>query len=253
MAISSAYPFNLQNGLTADATQVMANFLQIQNDVNANAAQNGANSDITSLTGLSTPLSVSQGGTGAQTAGQALTNLGAAPILSPTFTGVPSAPTATVGTDTTQLATTEFVNDTFASLAAAYATLNSPALTGNPTAPTPTPGDNDTSIATSAFVTAAIAAFTASSLGTFNGWVRIGTFILQWAQSTSITAGGNGGVNWPISFPNACLSVMCSPIGNNGNPNGGSIAANSVPNTVGVGIYNWGPITAAARVWAVGY
>jgi hypothetical protein len=42
------------------------------------AAASGANSDITSLTGLTTPLSVAQGGTGATTAGGALTNLGAA-------------------------------------------------------------------------------------------------------------------------------------------------------------------------------
>ena len=42
------------------------------------AAASGANSDITSLTGLTTPLSVAQGGTGATTAGSALTNLGAA-------------------------------------------------------------------------------------------------------------------------------------------------------------------------------
>jgi Pectate lyase superfamily protein len=34
---------------------------------------------------------------------------GAAPLASPTFTGVPAAPTATVGTNTTQLATTAFV------------------------------------------------------------------------------------------------------------------------------------------------
>ena len=33
-----------------------------------------------------------------------------APLASPTFTGVPAAPTAAVGTDTTQLATTAFVN-----------------------------------------------------------------------------------------------------------------------------------------------
>jgi hypothetical protein len=32
------------------------------------------------------------------------------PFASPTFTGVPAAPTATVGTNTTQLATTEFAN-----------------------------------------------------------------------------------------------------------------------------------------------
>ncbi len=42
------------------------------------AAARGANSDITSLTGLTTALSVPQGGTGATTAGAALTSLGAA-------------------------------------------------------------------------------------------------------------------------------------------------------------------------------
>lgn len=42
------------------------------------AAASGANSDITSLSGLTTPLSVAQGGTGSGTAGGARTNLGAA-------------------------------------------------------------------------------------------------------------------------------------------------------------------------------
>ena len=42
------------------------------------AAASGANSDITSLTGLTTPLGVAYGGTGATTAGGALTSLGAA-------------------------------------------------------------------------------------------------------------------------------------------------------------------------------
>ena len=42
------------------------------------AAASGANSDITSLTGLTTPLTVAQGGTGSGTAGGARTNLGAA-------------------------------------------------------------------------------------------------------------------------------------------------------------------------------
>lgn len=42
------------------------------------AAASGANSDITSLTGLTTPLSVAQGGTNATTAGAARTSLGAA-------------------------------------------------------------------------------------------------------------------------------------------------------------------------------
>jgi len=39
------------------------------------------------------------------------TTLGAAPLASPTFTGVPAAPTAATGTDTTQVATTAYVVD----------------------------------------------------------------------------------------------------------------------------------------------
>jgi microcystin-dependent protein len=44
--------------------------------VNTNAAHNGANSDITSLNGLTTPIPITEGGTGASTAAQALINLG---------------------------------------------------------------------------------------------------------------------------------------------------------------------------------
>src|SRR5882672_5153759 len=71
MTIVNALPFNLQNGTTADATQVMADFNSIKNDVNTNAAHNGANNDITSLAGLTTPLSIGQGGTGQTTAAAA--------------------------------------------------------------------------------------------------------------------------------------------------------------------------------------
>ncbi|CDY79492.1 Phage tail fiber protein [Caballeronia glathei] len=105
----------------------------------------GANSNITSLSGLTTPLSVPQGGIGknsltahgvaigagtsainvtaAGAAGtlfagngasadpsfQTLSSLGIAPLASPAFTGTPSAPTAPLGTNTTQVATTAFV------------------------------------------------------------------------------------------------------------------------------------------------
>jgi hypothetical protein len=54
---------------------------------NSAIATSGANSNITSLSGLSTALSVAQGGTGATSASAALTSLGAAPAASPTFTG----------------------------------------------------------------------------------------------------------------------------------------------------------------------
>ena len=59
--------------------------------------------------------------------------------ISPAFTGVPTAPTASVGTATTQLATTAFVT-------------NGPVFTGVPTAPTASVGTNTTQLATTAFV-----------------------------------------------------------------------------------------------------
>ena len=104
---------------------------------------------------------------------------GAAPLASPIFTGVPAAPTATLGTNTTQLATTAFVQtalsgatspvtSVFSRTGVVVATsgdygvaqitgaapLANPVFTGDPQAPTPSTGDNDTSVATSAFVKA---------------------------------------------------------------------------------------------------
>lgn len=80
-----------------------------------------------------------------------------ADLVSPALTGTPTAPTATGGTNTTQVATTAFVTSavaTAASTAAStYAPLASPALTGTPTAPTAAAGTNTTQIATTAFVT----------------------------------------------------------------------------------------------------
>ena len=63
------------------------------------------------------------------------------------LTGTPTAPTASVATSTTQLATTAFVQ----------AQKASPALTGTPTAPTADVATDTTQIATTAFVKAAAA------------------------------------------------------------------------------------------------
>jgi microcystin-dependent protein len=67
--IVPALPFQLQNNTVADATQVMANFNQLLNNVNTNAAKNGSNSDITALLGLTTPLAPGVGGTTTFTGG----------------------------------------------------------------------------------------------------------------------------------------------------------------------------------------
>jgi hypothetical protein len=69
--IIPALPYTLTNGTTADANQVMADFSDIVTGVNTNGAHNGPNSDITSLTGLTTPLSIGQGGTGVGAVGAA--------------------------------------------------------------------------------------------------------------------------------------------------------------------------------------
>jgi hypothetical protein len=100
-----------------------------------------------------------------------------APLASPAFTGTPIAPTATAGTNTTQLATTAFVTAAVAASTAGVVSFNtrtgaitllasdvttalnytpaniaSPAFTGSPTAPTPAQFDSSTNIATTAFV-----------------------------------------------------------------------------------------------------
>lgn len=68
-AIVPSIPYNLTNGSLADATQVMGNFNTILAGVNANAAHSGVNSDITSLTALTTPITPAQGGTSVYTGG----------------------------------------------------------------------------------------------------------------------------------------------------------------------------------------
>ncbi|MEG6411874.1 phage tail protein [Enterobacter roggenkampii] len=85
---------------------------------------------------------------------------------SPTLTGTPKAPTAPAGTNTTQIASTAFVQDVVTALnnaLALKAPLASPTLTGTPTAPTAAQTVNNTQVATTAFVKSAIAALVASS------------------------------------------------------------------------------------------
>lgn len=61
------------------------------------------------VTAGSTATPIANGGTGQTTATAALGALGGAPLASPTFTGVPAAPTPAVGVNTTQLATAAMV------------------------------------------------------------------------------------------------------------------------------------------------
>lgn len=78
------------------------------------------------------------------------TDTSRATLASPAFTGTPTAPTATSGTNTTQIATTAFVKTAIDN------SKSSMALSGTPTAPTAAAGTNTTQIATTAFVKTAI-------------------------------------------------------------------------------------------------
>jgi hypothetical protein len=62
MPIVPSLPFDLTNGQTADANQVMANFNDIVSGVNANAANAPVNTNITQLAGLTTPIPPALGG-----------------------------------------------------------------------------------------------------------------------------------------------------------------------------------------------
>lgn len=64
----------------------------------------------------------------------------------------PTAPTPTAGDSTTKLATTAFVDTSYAPLA-------SPVFTGNPTAPTQVAGSNNLRLATTAFVVTALGSY----------------------------------------------------------------------------------------------
>jgi hypothetical protein len=91
-------------------------------------------------------------------------------LASPALTGTPTAPTAAVDTNTTQLATTAYVVGQgylkSATASSTYAPLASPALTGTPTAPTASVDTNSTQLATTAYVVGQAASATPSALGT---------------------------------------------------------------------------------------
>jgi len=128
-----------------------------------------------------------------------ITGAGGALLAGPTFTGVPSAPTATAGTNTTQLATTAFVQAALAAApggvssfngrtgaitllgadvsAAGGALIASPTFTGTPAAPTAAPGTNTTQLATTAFVVTALAG--SGGVTSFNGRAGVVTLNLN--------------------------------------------------------------------------
>lgn len=126
-------------------------------------------------------------------------------IASPTFTGIPAAPTADSATNTTQLATTAFVQTVASSkanaaetnakdytddeLSAAVSDLNdaidlkadiaSPTFTGTPKSTTPTSDDNSTRIATTSYTVS----YVTGALGSYYTKTQIDALQPKWGSS----------------------------------------------------------------------
>ena len=145
-----------------------------------------------------------------------------APLASPALTGTPTAPTASNGTNTTQVATCAFVlanggggGGTWGSITGTLssqtdlntalglkAPLASPALTGTPSAPTATGGTNTTQIATTAFVAAAALTVGSNTQDLFTGNSSTTVFTLSAAPAGNIAAVEINGLGQPIGTVN---------------------------------------------------
>ena len=148
-------------------------------------------------------------------------------IVDAGLTGTPTAPTAALGTNTSQIATTEFVAAEVAGLiASAPSTLDtlneiasainndgnfaatvapkaSPVLTGTPTAPTAAQGTNNSQLATTAFVAAGLASVATLNNAALTG-IPTGPTAVAGTNTTQLAtteytdravAQGGGGVN----------------------------------------------------------
>jgi hypothetical protein len=139
-----------------------------------------------------------------------------ADLLSPTFTGVPAAPTASAGTSTTQVATTAFVaaanalQDTAIGLKAPLA---SPALTGVPTVPTAAVNTNTTQAASTAFVLAQAA----SAAPLANGTAAVGT-ATKFAREDHVHAAIGVGIGQTWQDVKASRALATTYTNNTGKP-----------------------------------
>lgn len=162
-------------------------------------------------------IAIANGGTGATNATAALTNLGAAPLVSPAFTGTPTSPTASTGTNNTQIATTAFVNSSITSANSNLAPISSPSFNGTPTAPTAAANTNTTQVATTAFVTNALSTAGLPSQGGNNGkFLTTNGSAASWAASPGVPYSGATGA---VNLGDYNLTVRGIKIGTSGTDN----------------------------------
>jgi len=131
--------------------------------------------------------------------------------ISPAFTGIPTAPTATAGTNTGQLATTAFVT-------------SSPAFIGTPTAPTAANATNSTQIATTAFVQNATNNLGTLSQQNANAVAITGGTITGLGIPLPVASGGTGSNNAPVARTNLGLGDIATQNANAVAITGGTVA-----------------------------
>jgi hypothetical protein len=112
--VTGGVPNTFVNGTIIDATQVNADYAYIISQVNANAAKNGVNNDLTALTALATPLTPVQSGSSIYYAGTATGTANAIVVA----TAIPANFTLAVGK------TIRFIGGAAANTAAATLAVN---------------------------------------------------------------------------------------------------------------------------------
>lgn len=150
---------------------------------------NDADGALTSLGGGTTGIAVFKGATAAAVR----STLAAAALASPTFTGVPAAPTAAAGTNTTQLATTEFVT----SAVSTASTILKAGVTNGSSAAAGVIGEVLSATGTAANATTAVARNLVSLTLTPGDWEVTGVgYFLPSASSaiTTVSLGTSSGV-----------------------------------------------------------
>lgn len=158
---------------------------------------------------------------------------------SPTFTGTPAGPTASAGTNTTQLATTAYViGERAATATLSNKTLASPIMTGTPTAPTASNDVNNTQVATTAYVKSVIAATpgagaagTVTSVDVGGGTTGLTTSggpitssgVITLGGTLAVSNGGTGGTTQATARTGLGLGTIATQNLDNVNITGGSI------------------------------
>jgi hypothetical protein len=189
-----------------------------------------ATTDVINISDISTALAIDSTLTGIKAYVDIADNL-KAPLASPNLTGIPTTPTASLGTNTTQIATTAFVT----AADNLKASLASPAFTGVPTAPTASVGTSTTQLATTAFVTTFqagilynVALITSSGNWTVPaGVTKIKVTLTGAGAGGSYATGGAGHAGGATSFGGYCSATGGGPSALTGNFSAGASGSGS--------------------------